>query len=97
MKEKSHTSSASGILKGTNVRYKKEPEVVTFIAAHSKVSSTDPYPQTTMKVSRSMKSGREYSAKFSLNISKISREETNCKINRKLAGKDLETISTKNE
>ena len=97
MSKKAHTSSESGLLRKSDVRYKDESEIATYKSEYSMVSSSDPYPQTTMKVARSVKSDTEYSAKFSLNISKISREETNYKINRKLAGKHLETISSKNE
>ena len=97
MRRKAHTSSESGFLIRSDVRYKNESEITTYKSEHTMVSSSDPYPQTTMKVAHSRRNDTEYSAKFSLNISKISREETNYKINRKLAGKHLETISSKND
>lgn len=97
MIKEAHTSSTSGFFEKSSARYKNESKVTTFRVPLSSVSSNDPYPPTTMKVARNMKGCSKYSPKFSLNISKISREETNYKINRRLAGKPLETISTKND
>ena len=97
MKKEAHTSSASGYVERSNVKYESESEIFTFKAQQSNVSSGDPYPAATIKIARNMKNDIKYSPKFSLNIPSILREETNYKINRGLAGKDSETISTKND
>jgi hypothetical protein len=92
-----HTSSSSGVFERENVKYKKESEIKTFKAQKNNISSSDPYPATTIKIARNMKRDTKYSAKFSLNILKIAREENNYKINQKLTGNESETISTKND
>ena len=97
MKKEAHISSSSGAFERSSVQYKKESEVSTYKAHHRSVSSCEPYPATTMKVTHTEKGNEKYSAKFSVNIPKINREEANYRINQRLSGKRVESISTKNE
>ena len=97
MKKESHISSNSGFSERANVQYKKESEITTFRAKSSTTSSSDPYPPTTIRVTRNTKSELKYSVTFSVNIPKIIREEKNCRINRQIAGNTIETASTKND
>jgi hypothetical protein len=57
-------------------------------------SSNEPYPALTIRITRNIKD--TYSPKFVLNIPKMLQEEANLIANRKLSGKDIFTVSTRN-
>jgi hypothetical protein len=95
MKKNDNSSSVSDLM--SDINYKNASEINTFKAKNSTVSSSEPYPTTTMKVTHNIRGDVEYSPKFSLNISNTSREEANYKLNQRLAGKDIITVSTKND
>ena len=98
MKKKDpHLSSASDYDSRSNVQYRNEKEVSTFIA-HTSIDSTSlPYPHTTIKIDRSAAAKASHSAKFKINISKMSREESNFRLNQKLSGKKITSVSSGNE
>ncbi|WP_419660490.1 hypothetical protein [Desulfosarcina variabilis] len=96
MNDKAHTSSKSDFSSRSGVTYKNESDVPTFRAQSSKVTGSSPYPPTVMKVARGVTEGSDYSVSFSINVSKMSRQESNYKINNKLSGKYQE-VSTKND
>ncbi len=97
MKKDAHISSSSNISKPNNTTYKNESEIRTFNKKDSNNSTNIPYYASTIKTLRNIQDSEGYSTKLYLNLSKISKQEANYKLNQRLAGKDNNHISTKNE
>lgn len=96
MNREAHVSSASNYRLSSGVKYRKEKEVKTFELREKVGSHGNPDAAITWKVSRgSVKS--KSSAHFALNLSKISKEEDNYRLNRKLSGKRIIAVSTQSE
>lgn len=82
-----HISSAHRKSSKQKIEYRDEREIRTFVPDTCASSSSLPYPETTLKRSKSSTQNSTHSARIKMDIPKISREESYYRLNQKLRGK----------